>query len=111
MIPRVVPAKAGTHTPRAPVWHCGNCLRSNRIRCLWVPARAEPVIGPAEGRTRWLGRDDGYAIHAVTASTNSSSRSSLTGANVLSGFVESVIGLRLPYAADDARAAGWRASA
>src|SRR5258708_25894110 len=27
-------------------------------RWLWVPARAEPVIGPAEGRTRWLGRDD-----------------------------------------------------
>jgi hypothetical protein len=25
---------------------------------LWVPARAEPVIGPAEGRTHWLGRDD-----------------------------------------------------
>ena len=23
-----------------------------------VPARAELVIGPAEGRTRWLGRDD-----------------------------------------------------
>ena len=25
---------------------------------LWVPARVEPVIGPAKGRTRWLGRDD-----------------------------------------------------
>src|SRR4029077_8077068 len=24
-----------------------------------VPARAEPPIGTAEGRTRWLGRDDG----------------------------------------------------
>jgi hypothetical protein len=23
-----------------------------------VLARAEPVIGPAESRTRWLGRDD-----------------------------------------------------
>src|ERR1700692_4369192 len=25
---------------------------------VWVPGRAEPVIGPAEGRTRWLARDD-----------------------------------------------------
>ncbi|SHG70344.1 hypothetical protein SAMN05444169_3741 [Bradyrhizobium erythrophlei] len=29
---------------------------------LWVPVRAEPVIGPAEGRTRWLGRDDGMVL-------------------------------------------------
>src|SRR6266576_364922 len=28
----------------------------------WVPACAEPVIGPAEGRTRWLGRDDVHFI-------------------------------------------------
>src|ERR1700675_3931025 len=25
---------------------------------VWVPGRAEPVIGPGEGRTRWLARDD-----------------------------------------------------
>ncbi len=26
---------------------------------VWVPARAEPVIGRAFRATRWLGRDDG----------------------------------------------------
>jgi hypothetical protein len=25
---------------------------------LWVPGRAEPVIGPRFARTRWLARDD-----------------------------------------------------
>jgi hypothetical protein len=29
-----------------------------RVPPILSPARAEPVIGPAEGRTRWLGRDD-----------------------------------------------------
>jgi hypothetical protein len=33
-----------------------------------VPARAEPLIGPAEGRTRWLGRDDaGYFVNSANA--------------------------------------------
>ncbi len=39
-------------------WDCGPSFAQHRDRWLWVPARAEPVIGPAEGRTRWLGRDD-----------------------------------------------------
>ncbi len=29
-----------------------------RRRGLWIPALAEPVIGPAEGRTRRLDRND-----------------------------------------------------
>jgi len=37
----------------------GVCHSTQPIgRGVWIPARAEPVIGPAEGRTRWLGRDD-----------------------------------------------------
>src|ERR1700738_4071791 len=32
---------------------------------IWVPARAEPVIGPAEGRTRWLGRGGGAIPYAA----------------------------------------------
>jgi 4-oxalocrotonate tautomerase len=30
-------------------------------RDIWVPALAEPVIGPRFARTRWLGRDDSGA--------------------------------------------------
>jgi hypothetical protein len=33
-------------------------LVTKRSSWLWIPARAELVIGPAEGRTRWLGPDD-----------------------------------------------------
>ena len=48
------------------------------------------VMGPC------VRRADSYDSYAVTASAKSSSSSSSTGANVESGLVESVIGLRLP---------------
>jgi putative endonuclease len=32
---------------------------------LWIPALAEPVIGPRFARTRWLGRNDGGEIRAA----------------------------------------------
>src|SRR5258708_8155351 len=41
----------------------GPSFTKHTVRWLWVPACAEPVIGPAEGRTRWLGRDDDKVIH------------------------------------------------
>jgi len=76
------------------------------------PKSAEPAC-PAMSSAKW--REDGTAcrfsarrreligdglklrsLHAVAAWAKSSSNSSSIGANVLSGLVESVIGLRLP---------------
>lgn len=34
-------------------------------RGLWIPALAEPVIGPRFARTRWLGRNDGREVFAL----------------------------------------------
>ena len=55
----VVPAKAGTHTPRPFVGHDRSCLRNNEVLWLWVPAFAgttmihHPLAAPAlENRLR-----------------------------------------------------------
>src|SRR5450759_1405230 len=43
--------------PAADRWvEVAGAFRNNPWRWLWIPARAEPVIGPAGGWTRWLGR-------------------------------------------------------
>src|SRR5258708_8150659 len=43
----------------------GSSLQHRAILRPWVPARVEPVIGPAGGRTRWLGRDDGDICRGI----------------------------------------------
>lgn len=48
ILPTVVPANAGAHNHRP--WFLA--------KLLWVPDRAEPIIGRACRATRWLVRDD-----------------------------------------------------
>ena len=105
----------------APAWVTGSQLVPGRPCELSGPYREIYQQGALadvfqNNRNSWLcvpsvRRGDSYDGYAVTASTKSSSSSSSTGANVESGLVDSVIGLRLPYDDDGmARAAGSRDS-
>src|SRR5258706_9021787 len=100
--PRVVPAKAGTHTPR---------LKEGALR--QTPSATINIGGYGSRRSPGRRQKGAMCVHqAVAAWANSSSSSSSTGAKVESGLVESVIGLPVPEDNEGAgRTAGLRASA
>src|SRR5260370_33978713 len=84
--PRVVPAKAGTHTPR---------LKEGALR--QTPSATINIGGYGSRRSPGRRQKGAMCVHqAVAAWANSSSSSSSTGAKVESGFVESVVGFKVP---------------